>query len=179
MEQGWYPKGTLPAQFNRETLAAGILIYREEQPHRCDCSLSQIFSFMLHDADLVAGEFRRTVIDVCSPATLAAVVFYPAKAKNILVLLPVLHLGVPILGTGLVLGLALRLGRLVGSRLLLILGFLRRNGLLLSRPLLRLLTARFCRVGGAALWSQSRSLPLQRGAPPPAGCRAARWSPLL
>lgn len=40
---------------------------------------------MLHDADLVAGEFRWTVIDVCSPATLAAVVFYPAKAKNILV----------------------------------------------------------------------------------------------
>lgn len=40
---------------------------------------------MLHDADLVAGEFRWTVIDVCSPTTLAAVVFYPAKAKNILV----------------------------------------------------------------------------------------------
>ena len=88
---------------------------------------------MLHDADLVAGEFRRTVIDVCSPATLAAVVFYAAKAKNILVLLPILHLCVPILGAGLVLGLALRLGRLVGSRLLLILGFLRLSRFLLFR----------------------------------------------
>ena len=88
---------------------------------------------MLHDADLVAGEFRRTVIDVCSPATLATVVFYPAKAKNILILLPVLHLGVPILGAGLVLGLVLRLGRLARSRLLLILGFFRQSRFLLFR----------------------------------------------
>lgn len=99
---------------------------------------------MLHGADLVAGEFRRSIVNI-GASSFTTVIFDPTEAQNINILLPVFNFCVPMFRLGLVLGLVLRLGRLAGSRLLLILRFFIRNRLLLFW----LLTARFCRVGGA------------------------------
>ena len=88
---------------------------------------------MLHNADLVAEEFRRTVVNVGAAPSFATVIFDPTETQNINILLPVFNFCVPMFRLGLVLGLVLRLGRLARSRLLLILGFFRQSRFLLFR----------------------------------------------